>query len=207
MSQVLLQCNFAGEQFLAQFLADLRNRESLHICRETSAASIERSIECGIYHTSTGSKVIVRIVAQMVNSCKLKITSVPIKFCAAKQRIKVLKGGIQIDHRRFQKLGEKRHMADGHEAKPQNSEPTDDDRIVVSRTTVSNEEQPIKFLIILLKVDGYSTAVRVLCVAAREILGDIASPKGAIPILMIDAATFPSFEKGMFNVNCLLRNK
>ena len=30
------------------------------------------------------------IVAQRISGCKLKIAPVPIKFCAAKQRIKVL---------------------------------------------------------------------------------------------------------------------
>ena len=64
--------------------------ESPSIRRETSAASIERSMECGINHTSACSEVIMCIVAQRLNGCKLKIPSVPIKFCAAKQRIKVL---------------------------------------------------------------------------------------------------------------------
>lgn len=36
-------------------------------------------------------------------------------------------------------------------------------------TTVSNEEQPIKFLITLLKSHSYSNGVRVLCVAAKEV--------------------------------------
>ena len=36
----------------------------------------------------------------------------------------------------------------------------------------------------------------------REKLGDMVSPKGAIPILSMDADTFPNFEKGMFSVNC-----
>ena len=36
----------------------------------------------------------------------------------------------------------------------------------------SKQEQPIKFLITLLKRDGYSTVVRVLCVAAKEVGGN-----------------------------------
>ena len=32
----------------------------------------------------------------------------------------------------------------------------------------SKQEQPIKFLITLLKRDGYSVAIGVLCVAAKE---------------------------------------
>ena len=39
-----------------------------------------------------------------------------------------------------------------------------------------------------------------------EMLGDIVSPKGAIPIFSMDAATVPNLEKGMLSVNCFLRS-
>ncbi len=42
MSQVLLQRNFADEQFPAQFLADFRNRKSLHPQR--NLRSLDRSL-------------------------------------------------------------------------------------------------------------------------------------------------------------------
>ena len=79
-------------------------------------------MECGMNHTSTDSEVIMCIVTQRVNGYKLKSTSAPIKFCAAKQRIKVLKDGIRIDHRRLQKLEEKITMGqkkDHHEEQTQ----------------------------------------------------------------------------------------
>ena len=41
----------------------------------------------------------------------------------------------------------------------------------------------------------------------NEILGDMASPKGAIPILITEADTVPIFERGMRSVNCFFRSR
>ena len=79
-------------------------------------------------------------------------------------------GGVQIDRKRLAQLREKK-IAMGHKL---DADPKQDDvdGIAVNCTTVSKENQQLpndKFLITLLKRDGYSSTVRVVCVAVKEV--------------------------------------